>query len=113
MLQPALNLGLLEKDFWDMTKAEIERYMEGAVWRMKTKAQFDYMLADLFGVSAMRILDSNVNFPTVEQAYPFLFEDKEIQKKSEEEVRMENSLNRFMDFALKHNAKLRDGVKDN
>ena len=35
MLQPAINMGLTELEFWEMTKAEIERYLEGALWRMK------------------------------------------------------------------------------
>lgn len=105
-------MGLPEKEFWEMTKAEVERYLEGAVWRMKSKAQFDYLQADLFGISIARIFDSKLEFPSVEQIYPFLFENTQSQEdqKNEEEIRMENSVNRFMEFALKHNAKLREGV---
>lgn len=108
MLQPAINTGLAESAFWDMTKAEIERHMEGAVWRYRTQAQFDYSLANLFGVAVARILDSNVDFPAIEQVYPNLF-DKEIQEKqsSEEEERMTNSTNNFLAFAKAHNARMR------
>ena len=104
-------MGLPEKEFWEMTKAEVERYLEGAVWRMKSKAQFDYLLADLFGVSVARVFDSKLEFPPVEKVYSFLFENN-VQKTedNEEAIRMENSVNRFMEFALKHNAKLREGV---
>ena len=78
---------------------------------MKSKAQFDYLLADLFGISVARVLDSEVEFPPVEKVYSFLFEDN-VQKTedNEEAIRMENSVNRFIEFALKHNAKLREGV---
>ena len=104
-------MGLPEKEFWEMTKAEVERYLEGAAWRMKVKAQFDYLQADLFGISIARIFDSELEFPSVEQIYPFLFENTQNQEeqKNEEEIRMENSVNRFMEFALKHNAKHREG----
>ena len=105
-------MGLPEKEFWEMTKAEVERYLEGAVWRMKSKAQFDYLLADLFGISIARILDSEAKFPSLEQIYPSLFEGDPEEEDSEEAIRMENSLNRFMEFALKHNAKLREGVNE-
>lgn len=105
-------MGLSETDFWNMTKAEIERYLEGAVWRLKSKAQFDYLLADLFGVSVARILDSKAEYPPIEKVYSFLFEDKTPEAEDEEKIRMENSMNRFMEFALKHNAKLREGVNN-
>jgi hypothetical protein len=106
-------VGLAETAFWDMTKAEIERYMEGAVWRYKTQAQFDYNLANLFGIAVARILDSNVSYPAIEEVYPNLF-DKEIQNKkiSEEEERMTNSTNNFLAFAKAHNARIRKEVNE-
>lgn len=114
LLQPAINLGLSEFDFWNMTKAEIERYMEGAIWRMKSKAQFDYCLADLIGVSVARVMSNEVEYPAIEQVYPALFEKvaEEVKQQLEEELRIEDSKNRFMEFALKHNAKIREGVEN-
>lgn len=38
MLQPAINLGLDEERFWEMTVAEVERYTDGAIWRLKSQA---------------------------------------------------------------------------
>ncbi len=106
LLQPAINLGLDEEKFWEMTVAEIQRYMDGAIWRYKTRAQFDYILADLTGVSMARIFASNAEFPSIDEVYPTLFE-KEAKEKREEEIRITNSANRFMEFALKHNAKVK------
>ena len=82
-----------------MTVAEIERYLQGAVWRMKNQAHFDYTLANLIGVSVGRIVGGGNDFPD-------LFEEEIKNKPTEEEVNMTNSTNRFLEFALKHNAKL-------
>ena len=93
-----------------MTPGEVNRYSEGAVWRLRTKAQFDYMLADLIGVSSARMMSNEVKFPTLEEAYPSLFERRpeEVKALEEEELRIQNSTNRFLEFAMKHNAKRRD-----
>lgn len=114
LLQPAINMGLSEFDFWNMTKAEIERYLEGAIWRMRSKAQFDYCLADLIGISVARVMSNDVTYPPIEQIYPNLFDqDIKVEKERlEEEVRIQDSTNRFMEFALKHNAKIREGVEN-
>lgn len=106
MLQPALNMGLSEFDFWDMTKAEIERYLEAALWRMKLKAQFDYSLADLFGASVARLFGNEDNFPSIHQVYPHLFEEEIIEEEKQEQIAT-NSINNFMAFAMTHNAKLK------
>lgn len=114
LLQPAINVGLSELDFWNMTKAEIERYVEGAIWRMRSQAQFDYCLADLIGISVARVMSDDVEYPPIEKIYPTLFDDvvKEQKQRQEEELRMVDSTNRFMEFALKHNARIREGVEN-
>lgn len=114
LLQPAINVGLSELDFWNMTKAEIERYVEGAIWRMRSQAQFDYCLADLIGISVARVMSDDVEYPPIEKIYPTLFDDvvKEQKRQQEEELRMVDSTNRFMEFALKHNARIREGVEN-
>ena len=98
-----------------MTLAEIERYCDGAVWRLKQQAQFDYSLADLIGVSVGRLLDNNIEYPAIYKVYPHLFED--MVETPEEEVQSQiattNSVNNFMAFALKHNAKLKGVEKEN
>lgn len=111
LLQPAINLGLDEERFWEMTVAEIQRYTEGATWRMKTKAQFDYMLANLIGISVARVVSKEAEYPSIEKVYPTLFTAEEVSKEEqevkEEEERITNSKNRFLEFALKHNAKMK------
>lgn len=97
-----------------MTPGEVQRYNDGAAWRLKSKAQFDYMLANLIGISSARMMSSDVKFPTLEEAYPGLFETKpeEVKELEEEQLRIQNSTNRFLEFAMKHNAKRRsEGVE--
>lgn len=98
-----------------MTVAEIMRYTEGAVWRLKTKAQFDYALADLIGVSVARIMSSDMKYPTIEEVYPALFEPQEDEKQAEIKQQQvdEASANRFLQFALQHNARMRQGDENN
>jgi flagellar biosynthesis protein FliP len=109
LLQPSINLGLTEEAFWNMSVAEIQRFMEGAVWRMKSQAQFDYTLANLIGVSVARIMSKDVSYPQIEEVYPDLFEDiiKQKRQEKEQELKMNNSVNNFMAFAMKHNSRLK------
>lgn len=92
-----------------MTLAEVERYCEGATWRLKQKAQFDYSLADLIGASIGRLLDSEVQYPTIYDVYPHLFEDDKPTPEEEQEsdIATTNSINNFLAFAMAHNAKLK------
>lgn len=115
LLQPAINFGLSEAEFWDMTKAEIERYLEGAVWRLKLKAQFDYSLADLMGASIARVFSGEAEYPTLYQAYKNLFAEEaeeQMKEEAEAEALMTKSQNNFLAFAMKHNARMKKGVEN-
>lgn len=98
-----------------MTKAEVERYLEGGLWRLKTQAQFDYSLANLFGISVARVMDNKVSFPKIEEVYPELFREIVVPEEKQEEIQTNNSMNNFLAFAMKHNARMKEGVelKDN
>lgn len=78
---------------------------------MRTQAQFDYMLANLIGVSVARVVSKEAEFPSIEKVYPTLFTAEEVSKEQEkvkeEEAKITNSKNRFLEFAMKHNAKIR------
>jgi hypothetical protein len=113
LLQPCINFGLEESKFWDMTVAELQRYIDGAMWRYKQKASLDYALANLIGISNARLMSSDVDYPTLEKAYPSLFADELSQAEAEriaEEKAIQNSTNRFLEFARKHNTKIRREV---
>lgn len=101
-------MGLLEKDFWEMTYAELERYaasrkrVEEA--QERKQASFDYILADLIGRSISRVYNSSNKMPAISEAYPGLFnaaaEQEEIQKRKDE-----LSALRFIQFAKSFNDK--------
>lgn len=93
-----------------MTKIEVERYLEGAVWRMKQQAQFDYSLADLIGISVARMLSTENKMPSIYEVYPQLFE-AEAKEEAEIKVATTNSINNFMAFAMAHNAKVKKDVE--
>lgn len=115
LLQPCINLGLEEERFWEMTVAEIKRYIDGGLWRLKTKASLDYALANLIGISAARMISKEVEYPSLENAYPELFvnELETAKKEAEaEEIAIKKSTNRFLEFAMKHNAMKRGEVGD-
>lgn len=92
-----------------MTVAELERYMNGAIWRLRVKAQFDYRLADLIGASCGRLFSSDVKYPTLEESYDELFkgtDEQQAQREEQEALEADiKSMNVFLQFAAQHNTK--------
>lgn len=112
-LDNALDAGITEADFWNMTPAELERAllskqrMEKA--RAQEKASFDYILADLIGRSLARIYSSSATLPEIGEVYPSLFDTEEIQE--QKRARMaELSALRFKKFAQSYNQKFAQEV---
>ena len=101
-------MGIEEKDFWDMTFAEIERkldsYKRVKQQEEKDKATFDYLLADLIGRSVARVYHSSNTYPSIEQAYPMLFDSVEVQE--QRQIKQDElSALRFKQFADSFNSK--------
>lgn len=94
-----------------MTLAEVVRWEKGAIFRLKSKAQFDYILADLIGISVGSKFSDKIEYPTIEKAYSGLF-DEQKEEHDNEEIIAQNNVNRFMEFALKHNAMMKKGEED-
>lgn len=115
-LDNALDYGISEFDFWNMTIGEIRRYVESQARvekkRAQEKATFDYILADAIGRSISRIYSSSSKMPDLATLYPTLFDSKEIQEKKAQK-KMELSALRFRLFATSHNNKVKEGAKVN
>ena len=94
-----------------MTLAEVVRWEKGAIFRLKAKAQFDYILADLIGISVGSKFSDKIEYPTIEKAYSGLF-DEQKEEHDNEEIIAQNNVNRFMEFALKHNAMMKKGEEN-
>lgn len=105
-LENALDLGLSEHEFWNMTLAELERYIDSKKRVMKVEAQeratYDYILGDLIGRSIARVYSSSAKYPEIYDVYPTVF-DKEKIEDAKRERTMELSALRFKQFAESFN----------
>ena len=97
-----------------MTFAEVERAIESYIRVEKRKAQekasYDYILADLIGRSVSRIYSSTNTLPEISEAYPTLFDTKEIEEQKVAK-RAELSAIRFKHFAETYNNRFRGEQK--
>lgn len=108
MLEDALDYGITEADFWDMTIAEIHRAVKSKVRIRKKEAQdratFDYIQAKLIVKGVAKVLGDKANYPTLEEAYPGLFDDViEDSKAKVQEHKIKLSALRFKQFAQSYN----------
>lgn len=88
-LETALDIGIAEWKFWDMTLAELERYIASYKRVQKRKAQdralADYRLADLIGYSMARLYSSKAKYPEIYDVYPAIFDREAIEEAREKE----------------------------
>jgi hypothetical protein len=89
-----------------MTLAELERLIESKKRIKKLKEQerasFDYILADLIGKSVSRIYSSSATMPTINEAYPTLFDSKQLEEQRQAR-KDELTVLRFKQFAQNYN----------
>ena len=106
----ALDNGITEAAFWDMTPGEFERAVESKrrvdILEQQKKASFDYILAELIGRSIARIYSSSAKYPAISEVYPTLFDNEDIQQKKQEQ-KVELSALRFKQFAKSYNEKFK------
>lgn len=112
MLDNALDYGLSENEFWNMTFGELDRYVSSKQrtekLRLKEKATLDYTLALLVG-RAMQGSSEEHPFPKLYEVYPEVFAD-EIEKRERDlqEEREQLSAIRFIQFAESFNRKFNE-----
>lgn len=109
LLENALDYGITEQEFWNMTFAELERAIESKrrveKIRAQEKASFDYILAELIGKSIARIYSSSAKMPDIATAYPSLFDKQEIEEKQAAAKAQAFAL-KLQQFAHAHNTRL-------
>ena len=112
-LKVALDYGVKELEFWEMTLAEIERAIDSKkrVTRIdkQNKAMFDYTLAILIGRNIARVHGSSSPIPTLEEAYPELFKKTPEEEAEYQKQKDDLSALRFKLFAQSHNEKYKGG----
>lgn len=111
-LETALDIGISEDKYWEMTIDEVMRAVESYKRRTqledKTKAAFDYIMADAIGRSVARIYSSSNKMPKIIELYPTLF-DEEQYKAQEQANKDKQSALRFIQYAQAHNKKYKGG----
>ena len=113
MLERALDCGITEECFWNMTFAEIERAVRSKVRVQKQQAQekatYDYILAQLIAKGVSKILGDKSSYPTIEEVYPGVFDEViEERKAKAQEQKMNLSALRFKQFAQSYNNNLKN-----
>ena len=107
-LEIALDYGIDEANYWNMTLAEIIRAIESKKRQQKLQAQekasYDYILADLIGRSVSRIYSNSTRLPQIYEVYPTLFDNVEMEEQKQQK-QMEISAIRFKLFAQSYNNK--------
>lgn len=109
MLDNALDYGLSEKEFWEMTFSELDRFIDSKQrqeeYRLKERATMDYTLALLIGRS-MQGSNEEHPFPELYEVYPNLFfEEFRKQEEEKKEQIAQLSAIRFIQFAESFNSK--------
>ena len=100
-----------------MTLREIERAIQSHIRVKKVEAQeratYEYIQASLIIKGVGMVLGSKEEFPTVEEAYPGIFEDL-VEKKQEEIQQKKDELSalRFKQFAQSFNRNYQEVAKD-
>lgn len=111
MLDGALDAGMSEEEFWSMTPAEIERKANSVkrvrLAEARERAAADYLLADLIGLSVGRIYSKNNTFPSIDKAYPNLFDTEDFQEKKRQ-AEMKHSEAVFRNFAESFNKRFKE-----
>ncbi len=113
LLENALDCGITELAFWDMTPGEVNRAIESKNRLIKLEAReratYDYIQATLIVKGVSICLGDKTPFPTPEEAYPGVFDDiAEEQKQKVQEQKMNLSALRFKQFAQSYNNKFKN-----
>lgn len=113
MLDNALDYGITEERFWNMTLAEIKRAIESAIRVKKIETQeratYDYILAHLITKGVMKSMGDKSNYPTIEEAYPGIFNDITVEKQAKINEQKNNlSAIRFKQFTQSYNKRFKN-----
>lgn len=115
MLNNALDYGISEHDFWEMTFAELDRLVESKKrmdkFNAQQKATYDYIHAALVGRAFAAGMDSKAQFPEIHEVYPSLFDPHEREAQKQEQSNQLSAL-RFKQFAQSYNKRFKEVAND-
>ena len=117
MLENALDFGISEFDFWNMTFAEIDRLVASKVrqrqYEAKERASYDYIMASLIGRAFATTMSKDATYPEIYEVYPSLFQEEgkirmEQKEQEKQEILSELSALRFKQFAQSYNKQYKE-----
>lgn len=112
LLENALDMGISEIDFWNMTIGELVRLFDSKMRVKKVQDQelaiHNYILGDLIGRSMARLHSSSATYPQLYEIYPSLFDKDEFEERRQERI-TEESIKRLTQFAESFNKRKNEG----
>ena len=109
LLDQSILLGLDEQQFWDMTVAEVVRWSKGVAYRKtqqsKEIASITHLLPRIISLSIGKMFDNKIEYPTIDQVFPELFES---DPEEERRKQIERSSAQIIQFANSHNLRLQE-----
>lgn len=115
MLNNALDYGISEEAFWNMTFAELDRLVASKKrmekYRAQERATYDYILAATIGRAFAAGMDNKAKFPEIYEVYPSLFDREERENQKKEQSNQLSAL-RFKQYADFHNKKFKEVAND-
>lgn len=115
LLLNALDYGITERDYWEMTPIEVIRAVSSKrkVKRieMQEKATYDYILAQLITKGVAITLGSKDGFPEIHEVYKGVFDDVIEEYEEKKKASKANiSAVRFKKFAQSFNSNFKNKV---
>lgn len=117
-LETAMNFGLSEAEFWDMTPAEYQRFIKAQNFmmnrRMQERALLDWKMADLLAHSLQRLQSSSASLPELHTFYSFLFDEEQTQEVLDSQQRQKDEVSeiRLKQFVESFNQRHKEVEKD-
>lgn len=76
MIVQCMSIGLSRQEFYDLTLKEVTQYADSYKQRQQTELEtmafFSWQTANLVGLSVARLLSKDANYPSLDEAYPFV-----------------------------------------
>lgn len=109
LLPAALQCGITVSDFWEMTYGEIvitiKAKNEVEKNRIREAATLNHHLANLIGLSVARLMDKNAKYPSLQEAFPGMFDDIVQEQQAPKQQDWRVAKERLMQYAEAHNRK--------
>lgn len=114
-LNNALDAGISEFDFWNMTLAELDRAIASKQRLMKLEAKeraiFDYTLAIMIANGVGSAISGGEGIPDIYEMYPGVFSEEIEEAKAKKQKKIDElSALRFIQYANFHNDKMNKEV---